>query len=97
MPQAAKTHRARAQPTKRRDYRKTAAQRGYGSKWQTARKRFLQQHPYCVGCDKEGRVTLANVVDHITPHRGDDKLFWDHGNWQALCRTCHNRKTGSGR
>ena len=23
----------------------------------------------------------AEVVDHIVPHRGDGKLFWDEGNW----------------
>ncbi|WP_189426952.1 HNH endonuclease [Devosia pacifica] len=28
--------------------------------------------------------------DHITPHRGDDQLFWDRTNWQALCAHCHN-------
>jgi 5-methylcytosine-specific restriction protein A len=41
------------------------------------------------------------VVDHIVPHRGDKKLFWDSSNWQALCdgqtgRGCHDRKTWSG-
>lgn len=27
------------------------------------------------------------------PHRGDQKLFWDESNWQALCKPCHDRKT----
>lgn len=35
----------------------------------------------------------AEVVDHIVPHRGDGKLFWDEGNWQALCKNCHDSKT----
>jgi 5-methylcytosine-specific restriction endonuclease McrA len=30
------------------------------------------------------------VVDHIQPHRGDQRLFWDRRNWQPLCRTCHS-------
>lgn len=30
------------------------------------------------------------VVDHIIPHRGDKKLFWDPGNWQALSDDVHN-------
>jgi 5-methylcytosine-specific restriction endonuclease McrA len=29
-------------------------------------------------------------VDHIIPHRGDDRLFWDRSNWQALCAHHHN-------
>jgi 5-methylcytosine-specific restriction endonuclease McrA len=28
----------------------------------------------------------ATIVDHIKPHRGDQNLFWDQTNWQALCR-----------
>ncbi|MGM9590559.1 MAG: HNH endonuclease signature motif containing protein, partial [Faecousia sp.] len=43
-----------------------------------------------------GRLTPATVVDHIIPHRGDRKLFWDESNWQPLCKDCHNRKTGTG-
>ncbi len=36
---------------------------------------------------------LDTVVDHIKPHRGDRKLFWDRGNWQPLCEHHHNVKT----
>ncbi|WP_435645121.1 HNH endonuclease [Butyricicoccus porcorum] len=42
---------------------------------------------------KQGRYTRATVVDHIVPHRGDPKLFWDQTNWQSLCKQCHDRKT----
>ncbi|ETR05275.1 HNH endonuclease domain protein [Acinetobacter baumannii UH6907] len=31
------------------------------------------------------------MVDHIVPHRGDDKLFWDTKNHQALCKLCHDK------
>ena len=34
----------------------------------------------------------AGVVDHITPHRGDMRLFWDEGNWQSLCNPHHVRE-----
>lgn len=30
------------------------------------------------------------LVDHIDPHRGDMKKFWDSANWQSLCKTCHD-------
>ena len=70
--------------------------RGYNAKWKAARLRYLRQHPLCVKCQREGRLTPATVVDHIVPHRGDEKLFWDEGNWQALCKACHDKKTGGG-
>ncbi|WP_038202268.1 HNH endonuclease [Xenorhabdus bovienii] len=76
----------------------------YGSKWNKARLAFLQQHPLCVMCHQQGRVTGATVVDHIIPHKlkgalasGNkteiakaQKLFWDTKNWQPLCDSHHN-------
>lgn len=42
-------------------------------------------------CQAEGKpYSLASVVDHITPHRGDYALFWDQANWQSLCAPHHN-------
>lgn len=70
--------------------------RGYGWKWQQARIEFLAGNPLCVECNKEGRTEAATVVDHIEPHRGDMAKFWNRSNWQALCETHHNRKTGAG-
>ena len=70
--------------------RGTAAQRGYGSRWQKARAIFLAEHPLCCRCGEEGQVTPATVVDHIEPHKGDQKLFWDQKNWQPLCKPHHD-------
>lgn len=70
--------------------RGTAAERGYGSKWRSARAKFLGEHPLCVRCLAAKRTTAATVVDHITPHRGDLDLFWDRKNWQPLCKPCHD-------
>lgn len=72
---------------------RSASSRGYGSRWQKASKAYLQSHPLCAVCMKNGRYTRATVVDHILPHRGDHKLFWDQSNWQSLCKPCHDRKT----
>lgn len=73
-----------------------AAFRGYDRRWQKARDDYLRKHPLCVKCQEEGRLTPATVVDHIIPHRGDRTLFWDVRNWQSLCKSCHDKKTGSG-
>ena len=69
---------------------KTSTQRGYGYRWQKARKTFLERNPLCAMCEAEGRVTPAGVVDHVRPHKGDQALFWDTSNWQALCAPCHD-------
>ena len=74
-----------------------AESRGYEARWRKARTAFLQRNPLCNECMKRGKITPATVVDHIIPHRGDRKLFWDESNWQPLCKCCHDRKTGSGR
>ena len=73
---------------------RSAAGRGYGTKCQKESRRFLQAHPLCCMCQKEGRYVKATVVDHIVPHRGDQKLFWDQSNWQPLCKKHHDQKTG---
>ena len=75
--------------------RKTAHQRGYTSKWRTARLGFLSKHPLCVLCRVDGVVTEATVVDHIEPHRMDKVLFWCRDNWQSLCKKCHDHKTAT--
>ncbi|MCE5270835.1 HNH endonuclease [bacterium] len=73
--------------------RGTAAERGYGSRWQRASKRFLEKNKLCAECERQDRLTKATVTDHIVPHKGNQKLFWDQSNWQPLCKPCHDRKT----
>ena len=81
--------------------RATAAARGYDRRWREARLAYLRRHPLCAECQRQGRITAARVVDHVTPHRGDPALFWDETNWQSLCdftspHNCHGAKTGEG-
>jgi 5-methylcytosine-specific restriction protein A len=73
--------------------RGSASARGYGRRWQKARVAYLKAHPLCAACERAGRVTAATEVDHVRPHKGDMKIFWDHTNWQGLCHECHSRKT----
>lgn len=69
-------------------HRPPAHERGYGYKWRQASQSFLRHYPRCNACG-----AAATVVDHVVPHRGDMQLFWDKGNWQPLCASCHGRKT----
>jgi 5-methylcytosine-specific restriction protein A len=74
--------------------RGSAASRGYGKRWQKAREYFLNHNPICIRCERDKEIIKpARVVDHIRPHKGNQKLFWDRENWQALCKPCHDRKT----
>ncbi|WP_422659103.1 HNH endonuclease signature motif containing protein [Paenibacillus sp. EC2-1] len=73
--------------------RESSAKRGYGHRWRVARMDFLSKNPLCVECYEAQRVRAATVVDHITAHKGDMKLFWNPENWQALCKFCHDAKT----
>lgn len=73
-----------------REERISAARRGYDRRWRKAAKAFLASNPLCIYCRRSGRTTAATVVDHVRPHRGDMKLFWDPGNWQPLCAPCHS-------
>lgn len=73
--------------------RGSAAARGYDARWRQYRQIYLRDHPLCVRCLDEGRLTPAVVVDHIKPHKGDWTLFWEPANHQALCKRCHDVKT----
>lgn len=73
--------------------RGTARERGYNYKWEQARLIYLQEFPLCAECLRHGKVTAASVVDHIVDHKGNYDRFWDRGNWQALCKPCHDAKT----
>jgi 5-methylcytosine-specific restriction protein A len=64
--------------------------------WKEASARFRKSNPLCAECAALGMVEPAAVTDHIVPHKGSPKLFWDKSNWQPLCKRHHDRKTGLG-
>lgn len=74
-------------------YKGKTKDRGYGGKWQRARRSYLQMYPLCAECLRQDRLVEATVVDHVVPHRGDMALFWNSDNWQSLCKQCHDSKT----
>lgn len=75
--------------------RQSSTQRGYGYKWQKARAAYLKEYPLCVKCNATADISVATEIDHIEPHRGNQSLFWDSSNWQALCKPCHSKKTAT--
>jgi 5-methylcytosine-specific restriction enzyme A len=86
-------------------YAKRAAQGRTGwystPEWKANREAYLRQHPFCECevCKKAlasgERPDEAQVLDHIIPHEGDESLFWDPRNWQAMSKRHHDRKTAT--
>lgn len=71
------------------ELRPSAAARGYDRRWQVASRHYLArpENRLCAICHQ-----AAECTDHIVPHNGDPRLFWDVTNWQALCIRCNTRK-----
>ena len=84
--------RVRKKPT---PVRPNSYRRGYTKAWAKARRAYLAEHPFCECEDCKAGYLLkpATVVDHKIPHGGNEDLFWDRSNWQALAFACHSRKT----
>ena len=79
------------------DGRPSAAARLYDRNWRAYTARYKQENPLCADPYNihQGVTVEAIDVDHITPHRGDLKLFWERTNHQGLCKSCHSRKTAT--
>ena len=62
------------------------------ARYKRARRAFLAMHPYCAACKTKGVIMPSAELDHIVP-LADGGPLWDAANWQALCETCHEKKT----
>src|SRR5215217_1610200 len=60
------------------------------ARWLKGRAWFLRENPLSVFCEEEGIATPATILDHIIPHKGNEKLFYDQENWQGLCQPHHD-------
>lgn len=85
----------RAQAVKRshRRYNEGRAEsdKFYGtSRWRKLSLYYRKLHPLCVNCKSEGRVTPAQVVDHIEPLKLRPDLATEWSNLRSLCHACHN-------
>lgn len=73
--------------------RGTARERGYTALWDRLSKAFIKGK-LCAICKR----APATCTDHIIPHKGNTRLFWDVSNWQPACKACNDRKAvGEGR
>lgn len=75
-----------------RSLQRTASQRLYKTaEWKAARREQLRLEPCCRFCDRLGITRQATIVDHIEPHRGSRRLFFDRSNLQSLCKAHHDQ------
>lgn len=64
----------------------------YGTEaWRKLRNVFIRRHPLCCECESNGRVVVAEIVDHIIPRKRAPELSLKWQNLRSLCRACHNR------
>jgi 5-methylcytosine-specific restriction protein A len=60
-------------------------------RWRKVAKMFLDQNPLCNPCWKiSGREVPASIVHHKIEHKGDEALFWNWDNLEAVCPSCHS-------
>jgi 5-methylcytosine-specific restriction protein A len=79
-------------------YRKpTAAGAASSKRWAAFSRRYLREHPLCVSADcalwPVWERPLATEVDHIDGCGRTGARAYDLTNLQALCKSCHARKT----
>ena len=61
------------------------------ARWQKLRWQVLVDAMFtCAMCGKMEAQSRNLVADHITPHRGNEALFWDRSQIQCLCKSCHD-------
>jgi RecJ-like exonuclease len=66
----------------------------YNSKsWRTLSAQYRKENPVCEVCERKGIIRQATVCDHIKPSRLYPELREDWSNLQALCDSCHQKKS----
>lgn len=63
------------------------------ARWQRLRMDVLRRDLFTCqwpGCGRIEANLSQLVADHRTPHRGDERLFWDEDNLWCLCKPCHD-------
>lgn len=61
--------------------------------WEVLRRIQLSKYPLCVGCQAEGRIVPATVVDHLFPWTHISEQAFYINRFQSLCTAHHSTKT----
>jgi len=61
-------------------------------RWRRFRAWYLGKHPLCEQCEREGRLTPADMVDHVIEIKDGGNLTSEE-NAMSLCWKCHAVKT----
>lgn len=89
--------------------RASTQRRQYPASWASYSRAFLAEHAHCGDrdasaprttdsrCAALGLHVRATQTDHIDPIGGDLSRLFDRANLQALCTSCHSRKTATTR
>ena len=100
MPWACRTHgqKARAGRARRRMARNRSGDPFYsGRRWRRLREQFLRRYPLCGDPwgyhRRDGELVEATDVDHIKRRSDHPELEYEWTNLQALCHSCHAKKT----
>lgn len=95
MPTMPPTLHKRGEHERRRDYdrerRKVKPWRKLyaTARWRIIRARQLQAQPLCERHLKQDMIVAADTVNHKTPHRGNEEMFFA-GPFESLCKACHD-------
>ena len=82
-------HRKEARREYDRYVRSPDCSKKYGRAWHRIRARYVEKHPLCEMCLKEGRLTPVEEVHHILPiSRGGTHA---EENLMSLCQSCHTK------
>ncbi|MBI6628275.1 HNH endonuclease [Pontibaca salina] len=73
-----------------KEHRRHSAKVTRTRRWKSLRVEALRRDNYkCVECGARGRLE----IDHILPVRSHPELSFEIDNLQALCVSCHSKKT----
>lgn len=65
--------------------------RGYGTAHDKLRALLMRDVILCQECERQGRVTIGTIADHIVPlAKGGSG---ERSNYQLLCKDCSDTKT----
>ena len=71
------------------EVRGTPTARSYHSRWKRMSAAYRRRNPFCVECERKGRLAFADVVDHKYPLAVGGPIH-DLTNLWSLCHAHHN-------